>query len=86
MTIKCLQYDLYGIKLELYTFSPEGSVKGQRQIHTLQSRDYHGYLEGNKRRLNGDEQRPARGIADFQYDNRSTITILDHKCSNKISR
>ena len=31
-------------------------------IHTLQSRDYHGYLEG-KRRQNGDEQRPARGIA-----------------------
>jgi hypothetical protein len=38
-------------------------------IHTLQSRDYHGYLEGNKRRQNGDEQWPARGIAALQISN-----------------
>ena len=39
-------------------------------LNTLQSRDYHGYLEG-KRRQDGDEQRPARGnrsLADFQYN------------------
>ena len=43
-------------------------------IHTLQSRDYHGYLEG-KRRQNGDEQRPARGIAALQISN-TTINQL----------
>ena len=43
-------------------------------IHTLQSRDYHGYLEG-KHQPNGDEQRPARGIAALQISN-TTINQL----------
>ena len=44
------------------------------QIHTLQSHDYHGYLKG-KRRQNGDEQRPARGITALQISN-TTINKL----------
>ena len=43
-------------------------------IHTLQSRDYQGNLEG-KRRQNGDEQRQARGIAALQISN-TTINQL----------
>ena len=51
-------------------------------IHTLQSR---GYLAG-KRRQNGDEQRPARGIAALQISN-TTINYLDHMSQNvKIKR
>ena len=50
-------------------------------IHTLQSRDYHGYLEG-KLRQSGDKQRPARGIAALQIQILQSIHYLDHvtKC------
>ena len=51
-------------------------------IHTLQSRDYHGYLEDNKLRQNGDEQRPARGIAAFQIFNTTINQLFKHKSSN----
>ena len=43
-------------------------------LEYLQSRDYRGYLEGKQRR-NGDEQRPARGIAALQISN-TTINPL----------
>ena len=48
-------------------------------IHTLQSC---GYLEGNKRWQNGDEQRPARGNAALQISNTQSIIYVT-KCSNK---
>ena len=44
-------------------------------IHTLQLRNYHGYMEGNIHRQNCKKQWPARGIAALQISN-TTINQL----------
>ena len=57
------------------------NTESLHSIHTLQSRDYRGCLEG-KRRRNGDEQQPARGIFALQISN-TTINQLFRLSQNK---